>query len=71
MAGAKGRSGGARTPRDPANAKKPGPLIRSNRAAPLDDARAARLKELIVARGWAYTPEAVRALFSELIDKES
>lgn len=70
MAGAKGRSGGARTPRDPARAKKRGPLIRSNRDAPFDSERARSLKVLIIARGWAYTPETVRNILSELIDAE-
>lgn len=68
MAGKKGRSGGARTPRNPATAKKRGPLIRSNRDAPLDSERARSLKVLIIARGWEYTPETVRTLLNELID---
>lgn len=68
MAGKKGRSGGARTPRDPARAKKRGPLIRSNRDAPFDGDRARSLKVLVIARGWAYTPETVRDILSELID---
>ncbi len=66
--GQKGRSGGARTPRDPAAAKKPGPLIRSNREAPFDVERSRALKILILASGQVYTPEAVRDLLSRQID---
>lgn len=68
MAGQKGKSGGARTPRDPATAKKRGPLIVSNRDAPLDKERARALKLLILSRGWEYTPQSVARLLAELID---
>lgn len=56
MAGAKGRSGGARIPRDPATAKKPGPLIRR---VVLDKETAHEIKVLIAARGQPYTAERV------------
>lgn len=58
MAGKKGRSGGARTPRDPATAKKRGPLIR--RVALEKDA-AHEIKVLLLAAGREYTAENVAA----------
>ena len=70
MAGQKGKSGGARTPRDPATAKKRGPLIVSNRDAPLDKERARALKLLILSRGWEYTPQSVARLPMTLIERE-
>lgn len=57
MAGKKGRSGGARTPRDPANAKKRGPLITSGFT--LDKETAREIKILIMAAGKPYTGENV------------
>lgn len=70
MAGTKGKSGGARTPRDPATAKKRGPLIVSNRDAPFDKEHARALKILILATGQAYTAETVRDFLSRCIKRE-
>lgn len=56
MAGKKGRSGGARTPRDPARAKKSGPPIRR---VVLPPETAHEIKVLLLAAGQAYTVENV------------
>ena len=58
MAGKRGRSGGARTPRDPATAKKSGPPIRR---VVLDKETAHEIKVLLLASGQPYTAENVAA----------
>ena len=58
MVGKKGRSGGARTPRDPAKAKKSGPPIRR---VVLDKDTAQEIKVLLLAASQPYTAENVAA----------
>ena len=62
MAGTKGKSGGARTPRDPATAKKRGPLIKR---VTLDKETAQEIKVLLLAAGKEYTEANVSKLIWE------
>jgi len=61
MTGKKGRSGGARTPRNPATAKKSGPPIRRV-VLPPETAR--EIKVLLLAAGQQHTAENVAAQIS-------